>query len=68
MNAPPCTPDCPDRTPGCHDNCPKYQQWKEERQQVKARLYHENHTPENEKVKRAGWKNMRWGSRNKKKK
>lgn len=68
MNAPPCMPDCPGRKSGCHDHCEKYLAWKEERQKVKAWLSHENRTVENEQVKRAGWKNMRWGSRNKKKK
>ena len=30
MNCP-CVKDCPDRHPGCHDNCEPYQIWKAER-------------------------------------
>ena len=28
--------DCPDRFPACHDHCPKYKAYKEEREAYKA--------------------------------
>lgn len=64
MKKPPCDKGCPDRHPGCHDNCPHgFKEWKEECEREKAWLREQNHQPDNEKVRRAGWKNMRWGNR-----
>ena len=31
----PCIKSCPDRHPGCHDNCSRYQEWKAERDRLK---------------------------------
>ena len=32
----PCTPDCPERVPGCHDHCERYIRAKEKHDQEKA--------------------------------
>ena len=34
-NGCPCTKDCPDRIPGCHGKCPKYNAWAEKRAAAK---------------------------------
>ena len=31
----PCKKDCPDRTPGCHDGCEKYQEWRKKLDEIR---------------------------------
>ena len=66
MKRPPCDPKCEGRHPGCHDHCEKYKAWKEELERAKEFVRVGNHVPTNEKARKAGWKNMRYGSKNKK--
>ena len=60
MKAPPCDPKCPGRTPGCHDHCEKYQEWKKEHEKAKAYVSKQNVNTMNEKTKRSIWKRQRY--------
>lgn len=62
MKKPPCDKVCPKRCPGCHDHCKEYAIWKEEGEKEKEWLREQNHQQDNERVRRASWKNMRWGN------
>ena len=62
MKKPPCGKDCAERCPGCHDRCERYKEWHEELERAKEFVRTGNHVPTNEKARRAGWRNMRWGN------
>lgn len=39
---PPCTQDCPDRSPTCHSECEKYQEFQKKNAEERDRRYREN--------------------------
>lgn len=39
---PPCTQDCPDRSPTCHSECEKYQEFRKKNAEERDRRYREN--------------------------
>ena len=39
---PPCTQDCPDRSPTCHSECKKYQEFRKKNAEERDRRYREN--------------------------
>lgn len=39
---PPCTQDCPNRSPTCHSECEKYQEFRKKNAEERDRRYREN--------------------------
>ena len=39
---PPCTQDCPDRSPTCHSECERYKEFRKKNAEERDRRYREN--------------------------
>lgn len=42
-SSPPCTPDCPKRTVGCHGHCEDYEVWRQNRTQEQQEIAAASH-------------------------
>ena len=59
INKGPCMA-CAERKPACHDQCEKYKEWKEERDNLKKWLRGHHSTLISEQGIRAWWRSLRY--------
>ena len=58
----PCSRDCDERYPACHDHCDKFKKWRKklEKAREEERKYHRNNDLISDDTKRRIWKSQRY--------